>query len=81
MVSLLPLPKEQDIDEAPEEQKELREMLSRLFVDINTEIKRFNGGGGTVTLEKFVSVSGQKQFKTGQKKSDLGHTRRGTPLI
>ena len=79
MVGLLSLPKEQDIDEAPEEQKELREMLSRLFVDINTEIKRFNGGGGTVTLEKFVSVSGQKQFKTGQKKIRFRAYKEGNP--
>lgn len=79
MVGLLPLPKEQDIDDAPEEEKELSEMLSRLFVHINNEIKRFNGGGGTVTLEKFVSLSGQKQFKTGQKKMKFRAYKEGNP--
>lgn len=68
IVGLLPLPYEQNFDKAAPEKKELCEMLSKLFCFCNNEIRRFNGAGGTVTLEKFVSMSGKRRYQTGQLK-------------
>ena len=54
-------------------------MLPRLFVDINAEKERFNGVRGTINLKKFVSLSGQKKFKTGQKKIKFRAYMEGNP--
>ena len=69
----------QDIDNAPEEEKQLSELLSKLYFKCNSEIRLFNGSGGFVNLEKFVSMSGQRRYKTGQMKIRLRAYKNGEP--
>ena len=81
LVGLLPFPDEQNLDQACPERKELCEMLSKLFCFCNSEIKRFNGAGGTVNLEKFVSISGSRKYSTGQLKIKCRAFKEGLPTV
>ena len=67
LCSLIPLPNEQDCDAAEPSKKVLTDIVSRLFVEFNKEIDKFNDVP-TPMLKQYLDKGNRSRYPSGQRK-------------